>query len=1323
MHDALNDIETRLDMAMGRDRHRLRGLLGRTQRAARQGKPCDRNLARLQRELDASIGQRQRRVADMPARRYDDELPIAAKRDVIRDAIGKHQVVIVCGATGSGKSTQLPKICLDAGRGVDGLIGHTQPRRLAARALAQRVAAELDSPLGQAVGYKVRFNDVTSPAGYIKLMTDGILLAETQSDANLAAYDTIIIDEAHERSLNIDFLLGYLHRLLPRRPDLKLIITSATIDPQRFAEHFATTTGSAPIIEVSGRTHPVEVRYRPIAPGGSPGLDASTADDDATTAAADERDVSDAIADALHELSREDAGDVLVFLPTERDIRETARALRQRVAPQGAQQATEVLPLYARLSPAEQQRIFSPHGGKRVVLATNVAETSLTVPGIRHVIDTGVARISRFSARAGVQRLPIEPVSQASADQRKGRCGRVAPGVCIRLYSETDYASRETFTSPEILRTNLAAVILQMKALRLGDVEAFPFLDRPRPASLRAGYRTLHELGAIDEAGALTAVGGKLARLPLDPRLGRMVLAGDAENCLAEVLVVAAAIEVQDPRLRPPEQQGKADELHRRFADERSDFVSYLKLWDFYHELKRKLSHNRLRRACQENMLSHNRLREWADVHRQLRDMASEAGLKPRDRRPELDFDALHRALLTGLLAHVAVRGKGHDYTGSGGKELYLWPGSGLFKKKPGWIAAAELVETSRLFARTAASINPDWIEPVAEHLVSRAHSEPHWDERAGHVMAYEKVSLFGLTIVPRRRVPFGKVDPVKARELFIHHALVEGECTLGAPFFEHNRRLLDELAALEAKARRRDLIADAQARYAFYDRRVPADVHNLPLFEKWRKQAEREQPRRLYMTERDLLAGDAQDITAEAYPDRVQVRGIELPLDYKFEPGEADDGVTLVAPIEALNQLDERQLEWAVPGLLREKVLALIRSLPKSIRRNFVPAPEYTDKVLDTLRFGDGSLLEAIAVALGRLTGVNVPVQAFKPETLPPHLQVNVRAVDEQGKPLAEGRDLGALRRELSAEAAESFAQLGGGRDELTRTGMTNWQLDELPAQVDVARGGGIAMTGHPALVDEGDTVAVRVLDTPERAAHETRRGLRRLFYLQVKPEVEYRVRHLPNLDRMKLHAATLPDSGRLTSELAELFVDRAFIGDGTGMDVRNKATFDAQLDAGWNRLGTVAQDVATRVEQILASYHSVTLALEAAANPQWATTVRDAKAQLALLLGEHFLTRTPWPWLAQYPRYLGALSLRLEKLGRGGLARDQQALAEIAPWLAAQQQKAAEQAGRGVFDPELAQLRWMLEEWRVSLFAQELGTAVKVSRQRLEKQWQKLR
>ncbi|MEX0654453.1 MAG: ATP-dependent RNA helicase HrpA [Phycisphaeraceae bacterium] len=1310
MQTSLHQLDARLTDTLARDRHRLRQRLRKLRDLARAGQPCDRSLARLHEELERSAQAVQQRRDRRPAITYDDDLPIAARRDEIARALREHQVVIVCGATGSGKSTQLPKICLELGRGTHGLIGHTQPRRLAARSLAARLADELHSPPGRDVGYKVRFTDTTQPDAYVKLMTDGILLAETQSDRFLTAYDTLIIDEAHERSLNIDFLLGYLKQLLPRRPDLKLIVTSATIDPQRFAEHFASAGPDgkpAPIIEVSGRTYPVEVRYRPLA-----------TDD----LAEEDRDPVDGIADALHELQQSDPGtpgDVLVFLPTERDIRETAKALRKRLPASSAQTSLDILPLYARLSPAEQNRIFNPHGGQRVILATNVAETSLTVPGIRHVIDTGVARISRFSARAGVQRLPIEAVSQASADQRKGRCGRTAPGICIRLYSEDDFLAREAFTPPEVLRTNLAAVILQMKAMRLGRVEDFPFLDPPRPAMIRAGYATLHELGAIDDRNEVTAIGQKLAKLPVDPRIGRMVLAGDAENCLAEVLVIAAALEVQEPRLRPPDQQQKADELHARFKDEQSDFLSHLKLWDFYHELKRKLSHNRLRVACHENFLSHNRLREWVDVHRQLRDLAREAGLKVRERRD--DYDALHRALLSGLLAHVAVLSKGFEYAGSGGKKLYLWPGSGLFKKKPKWIVAAELVETSQLFARTVARINPDWIEPIAGHLLSRSYSEPHWQAKRGHVGTYEKVSLMGLTIVPRRLVHYGPIEPAKCRELFIHHALVEGDCPCNAPFFQHNQQLAEQVEKLEAKARRRDLLADEQARFAFYDARVPTGITNLPQFEKWRKQAERENPKLLYMTERDLLAGSAEDVTAAAYPDRLDIRGVGLPLDYQLNPGETSDGVTLTAPLEVLNQLDERQLDWAVPGLLREKVLALIRSLPKSIRRNFVPAPDYTEQVLGTITFGQGSLMEAVADALGRLTGVDVPVSAFKPETLPPHLRVNVRAVDKQGKPLAEGRDLQALRHQLGAEATASFADLGGRDDALTRTGITTWDFDELPKTVDVAHAGGMTMTGHPALIDEGETVALRILDTPERAAHETRLGLRRLFFLQVKPEVTYRVDHLPDLEKMRLHAATLLDVKTLRRELAELITDRAFLGDNP--KIRTRAAFDAQLDAGWNRLGTVTQQVAGQVAQLFAQYHHAALMLEQAGHPQWRYAVADVREQLALLTPAGFLTHTPWDWLVSYPRYFAAITSRLQKLANAGQARDQRLAAEFAGQWQRYRQKAHEHEQRSIFDPQLAELRWMLEEYRVSLFAQELGTAVTVSPQRLEKQWAKVR
>ena len=1315
---------------MAGDRPRLRSFLRKVEKAAREGKPHDRNLGKLQRQIEGSVQLRAKRAAGLPRPGYPADLPVAAKKEEIAAAIRDHQVVVVCGETGSGKSTQLPKICLELGRGVDGFIGHTQPRRIAARSLAKRIADEMNTSVGQDVGFKIRFTDTTRPETYLKLMTDGILLAETGQDRFLSAYDTLIIDEAHERSLNIDFLLGYLRQLLPKRPDLKVIITSATIDPLRFAEHFTDEKGErAPVIEVSGRTYPVEVRYRPIG-GGLEGDEEDREGPATRRGRGDERQEQQAVVAAIDELASEPPGDVLVFLPTERDIRETHRALRFL-----EQHGTEILPLYSRLSAAEQDKVFRPSGKggrRRVVLATNVAETSLTVPGIRYVVDTGTARISRYSARSGVQRLPVESISRASADQRKGRCGRVAEGICIRLYGEEDFLGREEFTPPEILRTNLASVILQMKALGLGDIEGFPFVEPPKPATVRDGYRTLFELGAIDDRQELTKIGRRLAPLPVDPRIGRMVLEGDRENCLSETLIIAAALETQDPRLRPIEHQQAADEAHAKFTDERSDFVSFLRLWDFYHDLKSNTSRSAFEKACRQNFLSSARLREWADVHRQLREMVVEIGLKPRRRRPaptddgkpDRHIDALHRALLAGLLSRVAMRTSEVEYTGAGGKKLFLWPGSSLFKSKPRWIVAAEVVETTRVYARTVARINPDWIEPLAAHLVTRHHSEPHWQPEQGHVAAFERVSLFGLSIVPKRKVHYGPINPTEAREIFIQHALVEGEYDhAGAgrepPFLRHNRDLIERIEKVEAKARRRDLLADERARFAFYDARVPAHVYDRPSFERFRKQAERGNARLLYMSETHLIAGEAGEVTQQSFPDAIEVGRMRLPLEYHLEPGSEQDGVTVTCPLPALNQLDPHRLEWLVPGLLKEKVTELIRAMPKGMRKAFVPAPNYAQKVVERVRYGQGSLHEAVAAALRDLTSVEVPREVFHDEALPVHLRMNVRVVDAEGQVLAVGRDLGRVREELGAAATATFADLG--ESDFNRDGLKKWDFGDLPERVEVERGG-VPMTGFPAIVDGGEAADLRLLDSPERAERETRKGVRRLIVLELGREIRHQVEALSELGPVTVKLSTVVDAGSVRQQLVELVADRAFL-EGVPLP-RDGAAFESVLNRGWNRIAETAADVGRRVNLLAEAYQRAALALDDTPRaPGWDYVFRDIQSQLAELVGGRFLCETPWVWLQQYPRYLGGVQTRLQKLRNGGLERDQRAFREFQPRWKAYRERREQHDRQHVNDAQLEHYRWMLEEYRVSLFAQELGTSMPVSAKRLDRQWKKVR
>lgn len=1294
-------LEAAIHKARRPDRTRFRKRLRSIEQASRGGKPFDRNLHQLQSDLEQSIALRESRLAGVPKPTFDDELPISAKRQEIADAIREHQVLVICGETGSGKSTQLPKICLELGRGIDGLIGHTQPRRIAARSVAGRIAEELGTPVGREVGFKIRFTDVTSPQTYIKLMTDGILLAESQRDKFLDQYDTIILDEAHERSLNIDFLIGYLKRLLPRRPDLKLIITSATIDPQRFAEHFVSTAGPAPIIEVSGRTYPVEVRYRPI-----------VMEDEG-----DDPDWQRGVVDAVDELASIDDGDMLIFMPTERDIHETAKTLRGHDLPGDFPgRKTEIFPLYARLSGAEQSRVFTPHPHRRIVIATNVAESSVTVPGTRFVIDPGTARISRYSARSKVQRLPIEAISQASADQRKGRCGRVGPGICIRLFSEQDFLARERFTAPEIQRTNLAAVILQAKSLDFGEIEEFPFLDPPRTEMVRDGYKTLFELGAIDERNQLTELGRKLSRLPVDPRIARMILAGHDESCLNEVLIIAAGLETQDPRERPLDKQQAADEAHAKFAHEDSDFLGYLKLWDFYQGLKGQLSRSQLRKACRQNFLSYNRMQEWIDLHRQLAELIEPTGLRPQPRRD--DYNAVHRALLTGLLSSVAFRPDAFEYTVAGGHKAHLWPGSGVFAKKPKWVVAAEVVETSKRYLRAVARIDPGWIESLAPHLVNRSYSEPSWSRANSSCMAFEKVSLFGLVIVPRRQVRYGPIDATKSRELFIQHGLVEGEFDTKGEFFSHNQNLVEELISLQAKVRKMDLLRGEEARFDFYDRRLPPDVYDGPRFEKWRRTAERDTPKLLFMSPEDLVHEEAEQVAPADFPDAVAIESMQLPLSYRFEPGAAEDGVTLSVPQEGLNQLDPQRLGWLVPGLLEQKIVALIKSLPKPLRRNFVPAADTAKQVLPLLQFGRGSFTAAVAEVLGRLAGERIPVEAFQEAELPDHLRMNVRVTDVEGKPLASGRDLGKLCRELGAEAAASFAGLATA--EWNRDGIVEWNFGDLPEQIRLNRGG-LVLAGFPTLVDRGESVSLRLFDAREKSLQEARKAVRRLFILVSGRELKAQVNWLPDIDKILLFALTLPDAARFKPLLVELLAERAFSSG--GVIPRSAADFKEQCQLGKNRMGIAVQEITAVLLPLMQAYQQAYLQIERATNPQWRSIVDDVRSQSSHLVSPGFLTSVPWCWLQQLPRYFRAISVRLQKLSQGGIERDRRHMESICPRWQAYLAQLEENRVADITDPELAQYHWMLEEYRVSLFAQELRTSIPISDKRLDKQWEKVR
>ena len=1294
------ELQKLLTRTMLADRHRLRGRLEGIERDAKAGGTVERPLQRLHGDIQRSIARAERRRADMPPITYNEELPVSARKDEIARAIAENQVVIVCGETGSGKSTQLPKICLALGRGTTGMIGHTQPRRIAAQSVAARIAEEMGSPVGRWVGFKIRFADATGPDAYVKVMTDGILLAETQGDRFLEQYDTIIIDEAHERSLNIDFLIGFLKRLLPKRPELKVIITSATIDAARFSQHFCSARGPAPVIEVSGRTYPVEVRYRPL-----------VADDEGG-----EVDWMTAVADAVDELARIDTGDMLIFMPTERDIHETAKILRGRQlhGPLAAR-ATEILPLYARLPGSEQQRIFKPGGKRRIVIATNVAESSLTVPRIRYVIDPGTARISRYSARSKTQRLPIEPISQASADQRHGRCGRVGPGICVRLYSEEDYAARDRFTSPEIQRSNLASVILQAKALRLGDIERFPFLDPPKPAAIRDGFQTLFELGAVDDRQELTPLGRKLAALPVDPRIGRMILAADEEGCLSEMLIIASALEVRDPRDRPVDKQEAADEAHAKFVHPDSDFFCYLTLWDFYHDLRQKLSRSALRKACRQNFLSFNRVREWTDVHRQLLQLVEQAGLKSHRRQNQ--YEPIHRAILTGLLANVANIGGAFEYTAAGGSQFQLWPGSSLFSKKPKWVVAAELVETSRRYLRTCGRIKPEWIEPLAEHLVKRTYSEPHWDGSMGAAMVFERVTLFGLTVVPRRRVALGPIDPATARELLIRHGLVEGDLTSQAEFLRHNLDLADEMQRLQKKLRRHDLLRGEWARYQFYDSRLPEEVCDAVRLETWRKEAERANPRLLFFSRSDLVEDEeAAAVEPAAFPDAIDAGGAEFPLEYVFEPGSADDGLNLTVPLEELGRIEPARLEWLVPGLFEQKLAALIKSLPKPLRRSLVPAPDTARQVAAAIRFGEGDLLSVAAKAFGRIAGQVIRPSDFRLDQMPAELRMNIRAIDAEGATIAVGTDLAQVRAMAGDRVAEGLSALDDPR--FHRDGLRDWDFDELPERVEVASGGRM-LTGYPMLIDGNDSVDLRLSDSPERAAEQTRRGVARLCYFAVENDVRQQVQWLPGLDRMLLYAAPMRDFD-LRRELAELIAFRSF----SEVDTipRRRADFERQTQQCRRRIVPAVQEVSTLMPPLWEACHRARLALEEAHSNVWQYAVDDMRAQLDRLVAPGFLTSTPWAWLQHYPRYLRAICARIEGLRGGSVGRDAAGCEDVRARWEAYQQRASQQAGLPADEEQLQRIRWMLEEYRVSLFAQKLGTSLRISGKVLDREWEKL-
>ena len=1296
----------------------------------------------------------------LPPIEFPEALPVSARRDDITAALRAHQAIVVCGETGSGKTTQLPKIALAMGRGRGnggGLIGHTQPRRIAASSVAKRIAEELKTPLGEVVGYKVRFQDRITPGASVKLMTDGILLAETQSDPLLRAYDTIIVDEAHERSLNIDFLLGHLRQIMPRRPDLKIIVTSATIDADRFAAHFASKDGPAPVLQVSGRLYPVEIRWRPFVESR-------------------EHDLGDAICDAVDELWRgagafaaAGSGDVLVFLPGEREIRDAAEKLRKHHPP-----GVEVLPLFARLSQEQQDEVFAPHSARRIVLATNVAETSLTVPGIRYVIDAGTARIKRYSFRSKVEQLPIEPVSQAAANQRAGRCGRVADGICIRLYDEADFASRPRFTEPEIVRSSLAGVILRMKSLNLGSVEDFPFLEAPPKRAIADGYQLLNELGATDDENALTTIGQELAKLPLDPRVGRMILAARERESLREVLIIASSLSVQDVRDRPLEQQQAADQAHAKFDDDKSEFLGVLKLWAWLDSSRggpaarraapsaaapprraategsvgaprdeHRLSSRKHEQLLRENFISPRRVREWRDVFTQLQTVVVEHGW--RVNASPSTYEQLHLSMLAGLLGNVGMKSEEDEsYLGARGIRFHRHPGVHLSKKPGRWIVAAELVETTRLYARGIASIDVKWLETVGGHLLKKQLLEPHWEKKAGQVVALERATLYGLVVYANRRVDFGNVDPLAAREIFIRSALVGGEWETMLPFAAANQKLIAQVEELEHKARRQDVLVDEELIFAFYDQQVPADVHNAQAFERWYRHEARRQPSLLLLTRDELMRHEAAGITTAAFPRAVRLGGIDCAATYLHEPGHAHDGVTVTLPIYALNAASADRCEWLVPGMLKDKLVALTKTLPQRPRSRLVPLPEYADSFIERHEFGAGSLVDVLVADVRTRSGIEIKAADFKHEQLAPHLLMNLRVVDEHGRQLGESRYLAQLKAELGAQARSAFQALASlrlpvatatatsapvknARATADVTGslrerspeveaaplparFTAWTFGELPELMEVKKGGQ-SLIGYPALIDKSDHVEIEVFDEPEAAADKHRAGLRRLVALQLRDAIKYLEKNLPDLQKMAVLYMPLGSTEDLRDQIVEVALDLAFLAEPLPADA---SAFARRLDEGRGRLTLIAGEVARAAGAILLELAAAQRKLKDARPLK--DVADDISAQIERLVPKRFLAATPWPRLAHVPRYLKAIVMRLDKL-KADPARDASRLAELRPLEQRHAKKFAER--RGTRDPRLEEFRWWLEELRVSLFAQELKTPQPVSAKRLEKIW----
>ncbi len=1279
----ISAIHRKIDSCMRGDQRRFRNRLKKLKKSIDAKSPPSTDvLSKLLSDIESSAARLQKKKSALPNPEYPEALPIVQHRESIIDAIRNNAVTIICGETGSGKTTQIPKMCLEAGLGIGGMIGHTQPRRIAARSVSNRIASELKAEVGGVVGYKVRFNDQVSADSYIKLMTDGILLAEIQSDPWLNQYDAIIVDEAHERSLNIDFILGYLKRLLEKRRDLKIIITSATIDPDTFSKHF----NDAPIILAEGRSYPVEVRYRPWG-------------EDET----DERDQSQAIFDACDELASTGPGDILVFLPGERDIREAADYIGKACGASRLLRGVEVMPLLARLSAAEQAKIFQSHSGRRIILATNVAETSLTVPGIRFVVDAGTARVSRYSVRSKVQRLPIEKVSQASANQRKGRCGREAPGICVRLYAEDDFEQRDEFTEPEILRTNLASVILQMEVLKLGNVEDFPFVQSPDGRLINDGYRLLLELNAVDGKRKLTPLGRQLARFPVDPRFARMLIAAKAESCLSEVLTIVSALSVQDPRERPMNKQQAADEQHAEFNHEKSDFLAIVNLWEFCRVQSERLSSNQFRKMCKQRFISYMRVREWRDIRRQLQQAMKT--IEGKENSTEASYDNIHRALLSGLLGNIAIKEDRNEYHSTRNRKLMLFPGSGVFGKGAKWIMAAEVSETTRLYARCVAAIDPVWVETIGEGLLKHSYSGASWQRKRAQVGAYRKSTLYGLVIAEKRRVNYGPINPTESRELFIREALVEGNYNTQAAFYKHNLKLIDEVVTLEDKSRRKDILVDPEELYRFYERIIPEGIYSGPQFEKWRLEYEKQSPRGLYLSKDYLLQDEDPGFDQKDFPDQMEFAGLVLPLKYHFRPGANDDGVTLVVPASLLNRVNAKQCQWLVPGMLEEKVVAMIKSLPKQLRRNFVPAPDFAAQSIAVMQNeGSKSLQDALAAALQKLSGISIDSSDWQPAQWSAHLLMRAEVLDNDGKTIDEGRDIERLQKKYVDQIEESLAS--NESNSFERTDLSDWNFGDLPEWVEITTQG-VQMKGYPALVDEDSMVSLRLFATEEAASAAMHAGLRALYKKRLQKEVKYLIRNLPGIDVLCLRFAAFGKTEVLKQDIVDASIDMALINDQP--TPRTREDFNQILESNKSELVVHANAICGYLADSFETHREVARRMSGSVSLSWVEAVADIKDQISHLIYPGFVVNTPANRVRRLPVYLRAIAKRLDSLDREP-DRDRRRRAELLPvW-----ERIKELDGPAY--PDVHAVRWLMEELRVSIYAQELGAVDKVSVSRLE-------